>query len=63
MSDVTFDFVNDSYMDVHYRKNEPWKVSLIDTGESTETAGRLLRVQEYLIMRLFVLLMEMVCQI
>ncbi len=48
MSDVTFDFVNDSYMDVHYRKNEPWKVSLIDTGESTETAGRLLRVQEYL---------------
>ena len=48
MSDVTFDFTNNNFMDVHSQNNEPWKVSLIDTGEKTETAGRLLRVKEFL---------------
>ena len=48
MSDVTFDFNNNNYMDVHSQNHEPWKVSLIDTGENTETAGRLLRVKEFI---------------
>lgn len=45
-SDVTFDFSNDS-MEVHHKRAEPWKVTLIDTGESTMTGGRLKRVERY----------------
>lgn len=47
MSDVTFDMVNND-MQVHQRKAEPWKVTLVDTGEETLTGGRLKRVAEYL---------------
>ncbi len=47
MSDVTFDMVHNS-IDVHRKKVEPWKVTLIDTGESTQTGGRLRRVADYL---------------
>lgn len=47
MSDVTFDF-NDNSMTVHEQKAEPWKVTLVDTGENTLTGGRLLRVRKYL---------------
>jgi glucose-1-phosphate cytidylyltransferase len=47
MSDVTFDMQNNQ-MDVHQRNAEPWKVTLVDTGENTMTGGRLKRVADYL---------------
>ena len=47
MSDVTFDMQANS-MHVHEKRAEPWKVTLVDTGETTMTGGRLLRVSEYL---------------
>lgn len=47
MSDVTFDMQNNE-MQVHQRKAEPWKVTLVDTGEETLTGGRLKRVSSYL---------------
>jgi glucose-1-phosphate cytidylyltransferase len=47
MSDVTFD-MTDNRMEVHHRKAEPWKVTLVDTGETTYTGGRLKRVAEYI---------------
>lgn len=43
MSDITIDLAENS-IEVHQRKAEPWKVTLVDTGEDTLTAGRLLRV-------------------
>jgi glucose-1-phosphate cytidylyltransferase len=46
-SDVTFDTVNNR-MDIHYRRAEPWRVTLVDTGLDTMTGGRLKRVREYL---------------
>lgn len=46
-SDVTFDMSSNS-MEVHQRNAEPWKVTLIDTGEETMTGGRLKRVAKYL---------------
>jgi glucose-1-phosphate cytidylyltransferase len=46
MSDVTFDMVSNT-MEVHQRNAEPWKVTLVDTGESTMTGGRLRRVAQY----------------
>jgi len=46
MSDVTFDMANNQ-MQVHERHAEPWKVTLVDTGEETLTGGRLLRVARY----------------
>jgi len=47
MSDVTLDMQTNE-MQVHCRKAEPWKVTLVDTGENTLTGGRLKRVQKYL---------------
>jgi glucose-1-phosphate cytidylyltransferase len=47
MSDITFDMQNNR-MEVHQRYAEPWRVTLIDTGESTMTGGRLKRVAPYL---------------
>lgn len=47
MSDVTFDMRTNS-MEVHQQYVEPWKVTLIDTGESTLTGGRLRRIRHYL---------------
>lgn len=47
MSDVTFDMVNNK-MEVHHRYAEPWRVTLVDTGEETMTGGRLKRVAPYL---------------
>ena len=35
-------------MDVHHSKSEPWKVTIVDTGEQTLTGGRLKRVEPYL---------------
>jgi glucose-1-phosphate cytidylyltransferase len=46
MSDVTFD-MKDNRMEVHQRNAEPWRVTLVDTGESTSTGGRLARVRQY----------------
>lgn len=46
-SDVTFD-MSGNEMEVHSRNAEPWKVTLVDTGESTLTGGRLKRVRSYL---------------
>jgi glucose-1-phosphate cytidylyltransferase len=46
MSDVTFDMSNNR-MEVHHRSAEPWRVTLVDTGENTMTGGRLKRVEEY----------------
>jgi glucose-1-phosphate cytidylyltransferase len=46
MSDVTFDMQNNR-MEVHQQKAEPWRVTLVDTGEHTLTGGRLKRVAEY----------------
>jgi glucose-1-phosphate cytidylyltransferase len=47
MSDVTFDMQNNK-MEVHQRYAEPWKVTLVDTGESTMTGGRLKLVADYI---------------
>jgi glucose-1-phosphate cytidylyltransferase len=47
MSDVTFDMKNNQ-MHVHHQHVEPWKVTLVDTGEHSLTGGRLKRVQPYL---------------
>lgn len=47
MSDVTFDMSRNE-MEVHQRTAEPWKVTLVDTGEKTLTGGRLKRVSEYI---------------
>lgn len=47
MSDVTFDMTANE-MHVHRRHTEPWKVTLVDTGEETLTGGRLKRVARYL---------------
>jgi glucose-1-phosphate cytidylyltransferase len=46
MSDVTFDMSKNT-MEVHDRKAEPWKVTLVDTGDDTMTGGRLKRVAQY----------------
>lgn len=47
MSDVTFDMQKNS-MEVHQRFAEPWKVTLVNTGEDTMTGGRLKRVSQYI---------------
>ena len=47
-SDVTFHMDVDNHMEIHRRKNEPWKVTLVDTGELSQTGGRLARVESYL---------------
>ncbi|MCX7087926.1 MAG: glucose-1-phosphate cytidylyltransferase [Methylococcales bacterium] len=47
MSDVTFD-MEKNQMQVHQRNAEPWKVTLVDTGEKTMTGGRLKRVENYI---------------
>ncbi len=46
-SDVTFD-VKNQRMEVHQSNTEPWRVTLVDTGESTATGGRVKRVADYL---------------
>lgn len=47
MSDVTFDMAANR-VDVHQAKAEPWRVTLVDTGENTMTGGRLKRVRDYI---------------
>ncbi|MBJ7415539.1 MAG: glucose-1-phosphate cytidylyltransferase [Niveispirillum sp.] len=47
MSTVTFDMEKNT-MHVHENMSEPWKITLVDTGEHTQTGGRLKRVRDYL---------------
>jgi len=47
MSDVTFDMKNNE-MHVHNKRAESWKVTLVDTGESSMTGGRIKRVKKYI---------------
>ena len=46
-SDITFDILNNN-IEIHSQKTEPWKITLVDTGETTCTGGRLLKVKEYI---------------
>ena len=46
-SDVTLD-LRDNSMAVHHKHAEPWRITLVDTGDNTQTGGRLRRVAEYL---------------
>lgn len=46
-SDVTF-HLSENRIDVHARNAEPWRVTLVDTGDKTQTGGRLKRVRSYL---------------
>jgi glucose-1-phosphate cytidylyltransferase len=46
MSDVTFD-MKENRMEVHERRSEPWRVTIVDTGDDTMTGGRLKRVRDY----------------
>jgi glucose-1-phosphate cytidylyltransferase len=47
MSDVTFD-MSSNKMEVHHKNAEPWRVTLVDTGNESMTGGRLKRVKKYL---------------
>ena len=47
MSDVTIDMSKNS-VQVHQQYSEPWKITLVDTGENTQTGGRLKRVKDYI---------------
>jgi glucose-1-phosphate cytidylyltransferase len=47
MSDVTFDVLNNR-TEVHRHSAEPWRVTLVDTGDETMTGGRLKRAQQYI---------------
>ncbi|MGH7271153.1 MAG: sugar phosphate nucleotidyltransferase, partial [Polyangiaceae bacterium] len=46
-SDVTFD-LSANRVETHRHATEPWKVTLVDTGEKTQTGGRLKRVRDYI---------------
>lgn len=47
MSDVTFD-MSTNEMEVHQRNAEPWRVTLVDTGDNTQTGGRLRRIRDHI---------------
>jgi len=47
MSDVTFDMGTNT-MEVHHKKAEPWKVTIVDTGDETLTGGRIKRIAPYI---------------
>ena len=46
MSDVTFDMGSNT-MEVHRKKAEPWRVTIVDTGDQTMTGGRIKRIRDY----------------
>jgi glucose-1-phosphate cytidylyltransferase len=46
-ADVTF-HMDENRMEIHDTKAEPWRVTLVDTGDATQTGGRLKRVSKYL---------------
>jgi glucose-1-phosphate cytidylyltransferase len=45
-SDVTFDMISNK-MEVHHRYSEPWRVTVVDTGEQTMTGGRIKRIVQF----------------
>tara|TARA_Y100000992_G_scaffold301496_1_gene272554 strand:- start:1798 stop:2562 length:765 start_codon:yes stop_codon:yes gene_type:complete len=47
MSDVTVDLSSNN-IEVHHKRAEPWKITLVDTGERTQTGGRIKRVKDYI---------------
>jgi glucose-1-phosphate cytidylyltransferase len=47
-SDVTFDFSNGGSTTIHNNASEPWKVTVVDTGRSTMTGGRVKRIRPYI---------------
>ena len=47
MSDVTINLATNT-VEVHHKNVEPWVITLVDTGEETQTGGRLKRVAEYI---------------
>jgi glucose-1-phosphate cytidylyltransferase len=47
-ADVTIDLRNGNGMEVHQTRNEPWRVSLVETGPDTMTGGRLAAIRSYL---------------
>lgn len=47
-SDITFDFTQGNRIIVHNQHTEPWKVTVVDTGYSTLTGGRIKRIQPYI---------------
>lgn len=47
MSDVTFDMKENS-MQVHKKRSEPWRVTIVDTGDDSMTGGRIKRIQPYI---------------
>ena len=46
MADITFDLA-ENRMEVHQKASEPWRVTLVDTGDNSQTGGRLKRVERY----------------
>ena len=51
-SDITFDIKNNK-IEVHNKNSEPWKVTLVDTGQNTMTGGRLARIKDFLTDEIF----------
>ncbi|HAU28745.1 MAG TPA: glucose-1-phosphate cytidylyltransferase [Rhodospirillaceae bacterium] len=47
MSDITIDLEHNR-VEVHHKKAEPWRITLVDTGETSQTGGRLRRVRDYI---------------
>ncbi len=47
MSDITIDLEHNR-VEVHHKKAEPWRITLVDTGENSQTGGRLRRVRDYI---------------
>lgn len=47
-NDVTFDFGSDNKVTIHKKHIDPWKVTIVDTGLNTQTAGRIKRIKEYI---------------
>lgn len=47
MSDVTLDMISNK-MEIHQRNAEPWRVTLVNTGEATQTGGRIARVRDHI---------------
>jgi glucose-1-phosphate cytidylyltransferase len=46
MSDITFDLRRND-MQVHHNNTEPWRITLVDSGEKTMTGGRIKRIKDY----------------
>ena len=46
-SDITFD-IKENKIDIHHSRSEPWKITIVDTGEHSMTGGRLARVKDFI---------------